>query len=310
LTEGLLSGRYRLAERIGEGGFSNVYKAEDRILERQVAVKVLAEHLSDDERFVARFRREALAVAKLIHPNVVPVYDTGVVEGRHYLVMELIDGGGSCAELLRDSLPPPEAALDIVIQVATGLDYAHRRGVIHCDVKPSNLMIVRSAEEGFVAKVTDFGIATAADWRPLSVREPVIGTKGYLCPEAWWGEPATPRFDVYALGVVAYQLIFGGLPVRDETGAIAPPDGAADGPLAEILPVLERALADSPANRLGSCGAFAEEMRAFAKELLAAVPQVVRRLDLGQEMGQEAPQIPADPSRSRFLLNRFRKRSA
>jgi eukaryotic-like serine/threonine-protein kinase len=260
LTEKLLSGRYRLAERIGAGGFASVYRAEDRILERQVAVKVLAEHLSEDVRFIERFRREALVVSKLNHPNVALVYDTGVAEGRLYLVMELVDGGRSCAELLRDSPPPPDVALLIVTQAAVGLDYAHRQGVIHRDVKPSNLMVVWSATEVFV-KVVDFGIATAAEWRPLSAWEPMIGTKGYLCPEAWWDEPATPRFDVYALGVVAHQLLFGGLPVRDEAGAITPPDGAAAGLLAALLPVLERALADSPANRLGSCRVFAEELR-------------------------------------------------
>jgi serine/threonine protein kinase len=260
LTERPLSGRYRLSERIGAGGSAVVYRAEDLILERQVAVKVLAEHLSDDDRFVARFRREALAVAKLMHPNVVQVYDAGVAEGRHYLVMELMDGGSSCAELLSDSPPLPEIALGIVIQVAAGLDYAHRRGVIHRDVKPSNLMIVGPPEETF-AKVTDFGIATAAEWHPLMAREPVIGTKGYLCPEAWWGEAPTPQFDVYALGVVAHQLFFGGLPVRDARGAIAPPDGAAAQLIEVLLPVLDRALADSPANRLDDCQVFAEELQ-------------------------------------------------
>jgi serine/threonine protein kinase len=260
LTDRLLSGRYRLMERIGYGGFATVYRSEDRILERQVAVKVLAEHLSQDVEFVARFRREALAVAKMIHPNIVQVYDTGADEGWFYLVMELIGGGSSCADLLRDSPLPPKVALEIVLQAAEGLDYAHRRGVIHCDVKPSNLMIVRSAPELF-AKVTDFGIARAVEWQRLSSREPVLGTKGYLCPEAWWGENATPLFDVYALGVVAHQLFFGGLPVRDEVGSIVLPDGVAAGSLAALLPVLGRALADSPANRLNSCRVFADELR-------------------------------------------------
>lgn len=255
----LISRRYRLEEPIGAGGFAIVYRAEDRVLEKHVAVKILAEHLSDDELFVARFRREALAVAKLIHPNIVQVYDAGVEDGRYYLVMELIDGGGSCAELFRDSPPPPEVAVEIVIQAAVGLDYAHRRLIVHRDVKPSNLMIIRSRAEISV-KVTDFGIATTADWQPLSAREAVIGTKGYICPEAWWEKNPTPQFDVYALGVVAHQLFFGFLPVRKETGTIALPKGAVAGPLAPLLPVLERALADSPANRLVSCADFADEL--------------------------------------------------
>jgi eukaryotic-like serine/threonine-protein kinase len=260
VTKELFSGRYRLAERIGFGGSSNVYRAEDQTLDRQVAVKVLAEHLSDDEYFVARFRREALAVAKLIHPNVVQVYDTGVADGRHYLVMELIGGGDSCAELLRDSPPSPDLAMEIISQAADGIDYAHMQGVIHRDVKPSNLMIIQLPAE-VIVKVTDFGIATAADWGRMSARESVIGTKGYLCPEAWRDEDATPRFDVYALGVVAHQLLFGGLPVRDKRGAIALPGAAAEGPLATLLPVLERALADNPESRVDRCRLFAGELR-------------------------------------------------
>ncbi|HEX5712854.1 MAG TPA: protein kinase, partial [Solirubrobacterales bacterium] len=146
MEAGTLSGRYETGDRLGSGGMSNVYKATDRILERTVAVKILAEHLSDDERFVARFRREALAVARLIHPNIVQVYDTGVDEGRHYIVMEYVEGHSGAQLLQRHGSLEPHATLEIGKQACAGLDYAHRRGIIHRDVKPGNLMILGGPE--------------------------------------------------------------------------------------------------------------------------------------------------------------------
>ena len=142
MEAGTLSGRYEIGDRLGSGGMSNVYKATDRILERTVAVKILAEHLSDDERFVARFRREALAVAKLIHPNIVQVYDTGVDDGRHYIVMEYVEGRSGAQLLQTPRAGRPRAAVEIGVQACAGLDYAHRRGIIHRDVKPGNLMVI------------------------------------------------------------------------------------------------------------------------------------------------------------------------
>jgi len=159
MEAGTLSGRYETAERLGSGGMSNVYKATDRILERTVAVKILAEHLSDDERFVARFRREALAVARLIHPNIVQVYDTGKDDGRHYIVMEYVSGRSGAQILQRHGPVGPEIAAEIGIQACAGLDYAHRRGIIHRDVKPGNLMVNTDG----VVKLADFGIAKAAE---------------------------------------------------------------------------------------------------------------------------------------------------
>ena len=165
MEAGTLSGRYETGERLGSGGMSNVYKATDLILERTVAVKILAEHLSDDERFVARFRREALAVAKLIHPNIVQVYDTGIDDGRHYIVMEYVDGRSGAQILQRHGPVEPEIAAEIGIQACAGLDYAHRRGIIHRDVKPGNLMVIGGPVGGgeMTVKLTDFGIARAIE---------------------------------------------------------------------------------------------------------------------------------------------------
>jgi len=227
----LISGRYELADRLGSGGMSSVYKATDRVLERTVAVKILAEHLSDDDKFVARFRREALAVARLIHPNIVQVYDTGVDDGRHYIVMEYVEGR-SGAQLLqaRGSLGPA-VAVEIGTQACAGLDYAHRQGIIHRDVKPGNLMVIggpatrgdgrATAHEPptgeMTVKLTDFGIARAAEQSRLTQVGSVVGTAAYLAPEQARGEEATPASDVYALGVVIYQLLTGRLPWEGAT---------------------------------------------------------------------------------------------
>ncbi len=214
MEAGVLSGRYETAERLGSGGMSNVYKATDRILERTVAVKILAEHLSDDERFVARFRREALAVAKLIHPNIVQVYDTGVDEGRHYIVMEYVEGRSGAQILQRHGPIPPTAAAEVGIQACAGLDYAHRRGIIHRDVKPGNLMVTGGPVGGgeMTVKLTDFGIARAIEQTRITQVGSVVGTAAYLSPEQVRGEEATPATDVYALGVVLYQFLTGRLP--------------------------------------------------------------------------------------------------
>jgi serine/threonine-protein kinase len=233
---GTLSGRYETGEKLGTGGMSNVYKATDRILERTVAVKILAEHLSDDERFVARFRREALAVAKLIHPNIVQVYDTGVDEGRHYIVMEYVEGRSGAQILQRQGPVEPEIAAEIGIQACAGLDYAHRRGIIHRDVKPGNLMIVGGPVGGgeMIVKLTDFGIARAIEQTRITQVGSVVGTAAYLAPEQVRGEEATPATDVYALGVVLYQFLTGRLPyegsslaelaVRQQNEKPLPPD--------------------------------------------------------------------------------------
>jgi serine/threonine protein kinase len=214
MAAGTLSGRYETGEKLGTGGMSNVYKATDRILERTVAVKILAEHLSDDERFVARFKREALAVAKLIHPHIVQVYDTGVDDGRHYIVMEYVEGRSGAQILQRHGPVEPEIAAEIGVQACAGLDYAHRRGIIHRDVKPGNLMIVGGPVGGgeMIVKLTDFGIARAIEQTRITQVGSVVGTAAYLSPEQVRGEEATPATDVYALGVVLYQFLTGRLP--------------------------------------------------------------------------------------------------
>ena len=205
-----IANRYRLEGRLGFGGMSTVHLALDLRLERQVAVKLLAEHLADDPTFVSRFQREAQAAARLVHPNVVQIFDSGLDEpsGRHFIVMEYIEGQ-SCAEILRDDgWVEVEEAVSIIEQACEGLDYAHRHGVVHRDVKPGNLLRAREGE----VKLADFGIAKATEQSSITQVGSVLGTAAYLAPEQARGEEAGPRADLYALGVVAYQLISGRLP--------------------------------------------------------------------------------------------------
>jgi len=208
--EGTVAGRYRIESRLGSGGMSTVHLAFDQRLERYVAVKLLAEHLASDPAFVSRFQREALAAARLIHPNIVQVFDSGLDEHReqHYIVMEYIDGQ-SCAEILRErGWLPVEEALPIILGSCAGLDYAHRKGVVHRDVKPGNLLVATDHS----VKLADFGIAKATEQSSITQIGSVLGTAAYLAPEQGRGEEAGPPADIYALGVVAYQLISGRLP--------------------------------------------------------------------------------------------------
>ena len=210
-TPSAVANRYRLDDRLGAGGMSTVFLALDTVLERQVAVKLLAEHLAEDESFVARFRREALSAARLQHPNVVQVFDSGQDpdSSRHYIVMEFVNGP-SCADLLRDQETlGVEHTTDIVRGACNGLDYAHRQGVVHRDVKPGNLLI--SSESGNL-KLADFGIAKAAEQTRITQVGSVLGTAAYLSPEQARGEEAGPASDIYSLGVCAYQFLAGRLP--------------------------------------------------------------------------------------------------
>jgi eukaryotic-like serine/threonine-protein kinase len=263
----LIAGRYALGERLGYGGMSTVQLAVDHRLEREVAVKLLAEHLAEDPAFVARFKREALAAARLVHPNIVQVFDFGLDDpsGRHYIVMEYISGR-SGAEILREETRLSVAdTLVLVDGACRGLAHAHRMGVVHRDVKPGNILC---SDDGAV-KLADFGIAKAMSAQTSQITQAgsVLGTAAYLAPEQAMGGDVGPRADLYGLGVVTYQMLCGRLPYDaaslTELAMLQqrahPPrldEVTGDVPLALALAV-ERALALDPDERYGD----AEEMR-------------------------------------------------
>ena len=211
MNNDVIANRYELGERLGYGGMSTVQVATDRRLERQVAVKLLAEHLADDSQFISRFRREALSAARLVHPNIVQVFDFGLDEasGRYYIVMEYIHGR-SGAEIIREETRLGVAdTLELVDGACRGLVHAHRMGVIHRDVKPGNIL---RSDDGAV-KLADFGIAKAVgQTSQITQAGSVLGTAAYLAPEQASGAEVGPQADLYGLGVVTYQLLAGRLP--------------------------------------------------------------------------------------------------
>jgi serine/threonine-protein kinase len=205
----LLNKRYKLLQPIGQGGMSVVYKAQDLSLGRLVAVKVLRETLTADTEFLARFQQEARNAANLAHPNIVTVHDFGKDGARYYIVMEYIEGK-DLKSLIKDDGPfPVERAVDFAVQTCAGVGYAHRAGLVHCDIKPQNLLIT---DDGRV-KITDFGIARALSTiRPGEMTDVVWGSPQYYSPEQAAGEHPTPASDVYSIGVVMFEMLAGRLP--------------------------------------------------------------------------------------------------
>jgi len=205
----LLNKRYKLLSPIGQGGMAVVHKAQDLSLGRLVAVKILRENLTGDPEFLARFQQEARAAAHLAHPNIVTVHDFGRDGGRYYIVMEYIEGQ-DLKTLIKESAPfPIDRAVDLAVQVCAGVGYAHRAGLVHCDIKPQNILVMPDGR----VKITDFGIARAlSNIRPGETTDVVWGSPQYYSPEQAAGEHPTPASDVYSIGVVLFEMLAGRLP--------------------------------------------------------------------------------------------------
>ena len=275
-------GRYQVIERVGVGGMAEVYKARDELLGREVAVKVLSDRLSTDRSFVERFRREAQAAANLSHPNIVSLYDYGADEdgGANFIVMELIDGRGLEAVIADDGPLMPERAAEIAADVAKALERAHTTGLVHRDVKPSNIMITSYGQ----TKVTDFGIARAMGDGEQTMTQTgmVIGTASYLAPEQAQGNPVDARSDVYALGCVLYEMLTGRPPFSGDTPLsiaykhvreMPEPPSAINPDVPEALDaVAMKALAKNPENRYQSAREMYEDLERFSsgQKVLAA----------------------------------------
>ncbi len=214
----ILNSRYKLLERIGSGGMSIVYKAQDLSLGRMVAVKMLHESLTGDADFLRRFRQEAHSAANLTHPNIVTVHDIGQDGHRYYMVMEYVEGQ-TLKQIIRENntkerLMSVDRALDLTVQICNGIGYAHRSGLVHCDVKPQNVLVTRDDR----VKVADFGIARAISEASQAYQNnQVWGTPQYFAPEQAAGQPATPASDVYSIGVIMFEELTGKLPFQAET---------------------------------------------------------------------------------------------
>jgi len=210
----LLNKRYQLLEQLGTGGMSNVFRARDLMLERNVAIKVLHEQYSTDQAFQDRFRQEARAAANLSHPNIVTVHDFGFDFGQLYIVMEYVPGKDLKTILRQRGRYTVEEAIPIIVQACAGIGYAHRAGLVHCDVKPHNMIVTPDNR----LKVTDFGIARALSTILPDERADVVwGSPQYFSPEQAVGEPPSPASDVYSLGIVLYEVLTGALPFNAPT---------------------------------------------------------------------------------------------
>ena len=293
LGEGsVLRGRYRLVGLVAGGGMAQVWEAVDEVLTRAVAVKVLHGHLALDESVQERFRREAVAAARLAHPNVVATFDAGEDGGTSFIVMELVRGRNLRAVLTEEGPLPPAAVAAIGIQVADALAHSHEAGIIHRDVKPANVLVCDPEPGGTDplprVKVADFGIARAAmhDGTSLTAPGALIGTAKYLSPEQIGGRPPDARSDVYALGVVLYELVTGRAPFVGETEVATAIAHLHDQPLRprQVRPGIPRsleaivwkAMARDPDARFQSAGELGQALRDLELGPDDAVPAVIR----------------------------------
>jgi serine/threonine-protein kinase len=287
-----IAGRYEVEELVGHGGMSSVYKAHDTLLERNVALKILHEQYNADEEFVERFKREARSVAQLQHPNIVTVIDRGEEEGRQYIVFEYIDGENLKELVVRKGRLDVHEALEIALEVARGLAFAHEQGLVHRDVKPQNVLLNGDGR----AKVTDFGIARSIDVDGMTSTGTVLGTSNYIAPEQASGQRVDAHTDVYALGAVLFEMLAGEVPFPGESFVAvamkhvnepAPNllEARNDVPL-RVAAAVDRALEKDPEQRFPT-------MDAFAAELDACLAELDREDDSDATMVVPAPRRPA-----------------
>lgn len=210
----ILDNRYKIISKIGVGGMADVFKGEDTLLGRPVAVKILHSNFAGDDDFVARFKREAQAAGKLSHPNIVSMYDVGFDQGYHYIVMEYIEGETLKEYITRHERLSIDNAVKFTIAIAEGLEHAHAMGIVHCDIKPHNVLITKQGR----IKVTDFGIARAMNaGTTMMYTNSIIGSAHYLSPEQASGKPVNGSTDIYSLGAVLYEMLTGRVPYEGET---------------------------------------------------------------------------------------------
>ena len=264
----LLDNRYRIVDKIGVGGMADVYLGEDTLLGRQVAIKVLHANFANDDEFVTRFKREAQAAGKLNHPNIVNMYDVGFDQDLHYIIMEYVNGETLKEYITRHGRLSIDEAVKFTIAIAEGLEHAHTMGIVHCDIKPHNVIITQTGR----VKVTDFGIARAMNaTNTVMYTNSILGSAHYLSPEQASGKPVDGNTDIYSLGVVLYEMLTGRVPFEGETPIavalkhvrekVAPPTryNPSIPPLLEA--VVMKALSKNPADRFDSISDMISALR-------------------------------------------------
>ncbi len=305
----VLNGRYKILERIGSGGMSVVYRAQDLLLGRQVAVKMLHESLTGDPDFLRRFRQEAFAAASLQHPNIVTVHDIGQDGDRHYIVMEYVEGR-TLKDVVRrynqdGKVMPVSRALDLSAQISDGIGYAHRAGLVHCDVKPQNVLVTHDDR----IKVADFGIARAVSEASAHVDdERIWGTPQYFSPEQAAGGQPTPASDVYSIGVMMFEMLSGQLPfTADSQAALAlkhiqepPPHVVEINPAVpeQLDLIVNKVLSKEPTGRYRTAGQLGRILTSYRQSgwedtsLIAAAEAETMHTDFGSLSEQPTQLFP------------------
>ena len=268
IKDTLLDNRYRILSKIGVGGMADVYKGEDTLLGRPVAIKILHANFASDDEFVSRFKREAQAAGKLNHPNIVNMYDVGYDQDMHYIIMEYVDGETLKEYIIRHHRLSIDEAVKITISIGEGLEHAHAMGIVHCDIKPHNVIITNTGR----VKVTDFGIARAMNsTNTVMYTNSIMGSAHYLSPEQASGKSVDGNTDIYSLGVVLYEMLTGKVPFEGDTPIavalkhvrekVIPPTRYNP----SIPPLLEsvvlKALAKNPADRFESISEMMGDLR-------------------------------------------------
>ena len=285
----LLDNRYRIVDKIGVGGMADVYLGEDTLLGRQVAIKVLHANFANDDEFVTRFKREAQAAGKLNHPNIVNMYDVGFDQNLHYIVMEYVDGETLKKYITRHGRLSIDEAVKFTIAIAEGLEHAHTMGIVHCDIKPHNVIITNTGR----VKVTDFGIARAINaTNTVMYTNSILGSAHYLSPEQASGKPVDGNTDIYSLGVVLYEMLTGRVPFEGETPIavalkhvrekVEPPTryNPSIPPLLEA--VVMKALSKNPADRFDSISDMISDLR-LSQGFTMVDPEALEDLSTIQE---------------------------
>jgi eukaryotic-like serine/threonine-protein kinase len=314
--ETVVDGRYRVLSRLGSGGMADVYCAEDTHLGRQVALKVLYRRFAQDAEFVERFKREAQSAAGLTHPNVVNVYDRGEHDGTYYIAMEYLPGRTLKDAIVAEGPFPQDAVVDAGVQILRAASFAHRRGVIHRDLKPHNVMVDDSGN----AKVTDFGIARAGA-SEMTETGSIMGTAQYLSPEQAQGHAVTATSDLYSIGVMLYEMLAGRLPFDGDSAVAVALKHLSEQPAPisqwrpDVHPALEAvvmaALAKDPAQRWQSAADLAAGLEAARSQIeaganggqdtagFAAIPMPVADPTAPTQLAGAAPPVVEDPDERR-----------